>query len=60
MIPALQQQWAATNAAADQLDAELSAPLSTIASEAIDALTQTAFGERIRRASEALYVPNKS
>ncbi|WP_420141070.1 MarR family winged helix-turn-helix transcriptional regulator [Sphingomonas sp.] len=59
MIPALQRQWAATNAAADQLDAELSAPLSTIASEAIDALTQTAFGERIRRALETPGVPNE-
>lgn len=59
MIPALQRQWAATNAAADQLDAELSAPLSKIASEAIDALALTSFGERIRRAAEAPDLPNK-
>jgi DNA-binding MarR family transcriptional regulator len=58
MIPALQRQWAATNAAADQLDAELSAPLSKIASEAIEALTLTPFGERIRRAAETLDLPN--
>jgi DNA-binding MarR family transcriptional regulator len=58
-IPALQRQWAATNAAADQLDAELSAPLSKIASEAIEALTETTFGERIRRASESLGAPKK-
>jgi DNA-binding MarR family transcriptional regulator len=59
MIPALQRQWAATNAAADQLDAELAAPLSKIAAEAIDALTHTPFGERIRRAAQALDIPDR-
>lgn len=54
MIPALQRQWAATNAAADQLDAELSAPLSKIATEAIEALKLIPFGERIERAAETL------
>lgn len=53
MLPDLEAQWAAVNVAADQLDAELSAPLTQIASEAIAALTQQSFGERIRRAALA-------
>ncbi len=53
MLPALQAQWAAVNAAADQLDAELSAPLTQIAAEAIAALTHQSFGERIRQAAQA-------
>jgi len=57
MIPALERQWAATNAAADQLDSELSAPLSKIAAEAIEALTDQPFGERIRQAAQALAAP---
>ena len=52
MIPALQRQWAATNAAADELDAELSTPLSKVAAEAIEALTQRPFRDRIKRAAE--------
>ncbi|MBB5711605.1 MarR family winged helix-turn-helix transcriptional regulator [Sphingomonas xinjiangensis] len=47
MIPALERQWAATNAAADQLDAELTAPLTGILTEAIVALEHRSFGERI-------------
>lgn len=54
MIPTLERQWAATNAAAAQLDAELSVPLSRILSEAIDALNQRAFSTRIADASNAL------
>ncbi len=54
MIPDLQRQWAATNAAAAQLDAELSAPLSRIVGEAIDALTHRPFGERIQQQAQAL------
>ena len=50
MIPALRRQWAATNAAANELDAELSAPLSKVAAEAIEALTQRAFRDRIKHA----------
>ncbi|ATB39089.1 MarR family transcriptional regulator [Cystobacter fuscus] len=53
MIPALRKQWAATNAAAAQLDSELSAPLSKIAAEAIEALTRKPFGERMRQAAQA-------
>lgn len=47
MVPALQRQWAAVNAAADALDAELSAPLSGVIREAITALSQRPFGQRI-------------
>ncbi|MDH0865238.1 helix-turn-helix domain-containing protein [Mitsuaria sp. GD03876] len=51
IVPALERQWAATNAAADQLDAELSAPLSRIAAEAIEALTRQPFHDRIAKAA---------
>ena len=50
MIPALERQWAATNAAADQLDAELSVPLSPLLKEAMAALDRKPFGERIAAA----------
>jgi len=51
MIPALQRQWAATNAAAAQLDAELSSPLSVLLDEAITALHKRPYGERIAAAA---------
>jgi len=53
LVPALQRQWAATNAAAAQLDAELSAPLSAVLSEAIAALNQRPFATRIAAAAAA-------
>lgn len=53
MVPALQRQWAATNAAAAQLDAELSVPLSAVLSEAIAALDQRPFATRIAAAVAA-------
>lgn len=53
MVPALQRQWAATNAAAAQLDAELSVPLSAVLSEAIAALDQRPFATRIAAAAAA-------
>lgn len=60
MIPALQRQWSATNAAAAQLDAELSAPLSEVLGEAIAALNQRPFRERITAAAEAHASPEPS
>ncbi|QJD69934.1 MarR family transcriptional regulator [Xanthomonas campestris pv. badrii] len=51
MIPALQRQWAATNAAAAQLDAELSVPLTAILAEAIAALNERPFAHRITTAA---------
>ncbi len=56
MVPALQRQWAAVNAAADALDAELSAPLSGVIREAITALNQRSFGQRIL--AQALSAPD--
>ncbi len=53
MVPALQRQWAATNAAAAQLDAELSVPLSAVLAEAIAALNQRPFAARITAAAAA-------
>ncbi|WP_245879492.1 MarR family transcriptional regulator [Xanthomonas pisi] len=54
MIPALQRQWAATTAAAAQLDMELSVPLSAVLAEAIAALNQRSFATRICAAATAL------
>ncbi|MCC4619099.1 MarR family winged helix-turn-helix transcriptional regulator [Xanthomonas cassavae CFBP 4642] len=51
LVPALEQQWTATNAAAAQLDAELSVPLSTVLVEAIDALHRRSFATRITAAT---------
>lgn len=53
MIPALERQQAATNAAACELDEELSAPLSEILAEAISALRERSFGARIADAAKA-------
>ena len=54
MIPGLLRQWAAVNAAAEQLDTELSASLSGVVGEAIAALAQRPFGDRIRHEADAL------
>lgn len=50
MLPRLKRCWAATKAAADSLDADMSHPLSEALAEAIAALEQRPFGERIRAA----------
>ena len=52
MIPSLQRQWAAVNQAAETLDQELSAPLSGVVKEAIAALTDQPFGQRIQAAAK--------
>lgn len=54
MVPDLRRQWTATNRAAEELDAELSAPLSAVVAEALDALGDRPFGERIRAAAASL------
>jgi DNA-binding MarR family transcriptional regulator len=51
MIPALERRWQATNSAAKVLDAELSASLSELLREAIDALDRTPFAHRIDKAA---------
>lgn len=53
MIPALERQQAATNAAAAELDAELSASLTEVLGEAITALHRRRFGVRIADAVKA-------
>ena len=54
MLPAVTRQWRAVNAAAAGLDAELSAPLSTLLVETIAALERQAFGDRIAQAAGQL------
>ena len=48
LLPWLQTQWDATQRAADELDGELSHPLSAILAEAIRHLEARAFGDRIK------------
>ncbi|MDO9609688.1 MAG: helix-turn-helix domain-containing protein [Brevundimonas sp.] len=57
MIPALERQQAATNAAAAELDAELSAPLTEVLREAVDALHRRPFGARIADAAKTRTEP---
>jgi len=59
MIPALQRQWAAVNAAADDLDAELTAPLSDTIQDAIAALNRRPFRQRIMAEVQALCAPEQ-
>lgn len=47
MVPALKRQWAATSAAAQALDEELSMPLSRLLREAIEALEKRSFSARL-------------
>jgi DNA-binding MarR family transcriptional regulator len=54
LVPALEQCWAATAAAAASLEAELDHPLSVTIEQAIDALAATSFGARIRAARASL------
>ena len=59
MLPALERQWAATNVAANELDAELSFPLSALLREALGALETRSFSERIDQASKRLKTSTK-
>jgi DNA-binding MarR family transcriptional regulator len=54
MLPALERCWAATRLAAQALEDELSAPLSTVLREAIDALGKRSFTDRLDAANDAL------
>ena len=47
MVPELERVWESTNAAARELDGELTMPLSSLVQEAIRALEQRPFGARI-------------
>jgi DNA-binding MarR family transcriptional regulator len=48
MVPELKRLWATTNAAARELDSELSMPLSSLVQEAIHALEKRPFGDRLK------------
>jgi hypothetical protein len=52
-MPHLQQCWQATAAAAASLDAQLPYPLSEALADAIKALNEQSFGDRIRAARAA-------
>ena len=47
IVPELERLWESTNAAARELDGELTMPLSSLVQEAIRALEQRPFGARI-------------
>lgn len=51
MLPALERQWDATGSASYELESELSAPLSAVIGEALDALARRPFSERIAHAA---------
>jgi DNA-binding MarR family transcriptional regulator len=53
MLPALERQWAATNAAARELEGELSVPLSALLRETLEALERRSFADRIAAAAAA-------
>lgn len=48
LLPWLSRRWAATTAAASELDRELDSPLSELLRQAIDHLEQRSFADRIR------------
>ena len=52
LLPRVQECWRATRLAADSLDAELETPLSHTLAQAIEALRNRSFGERIRSARD--------
>ena len=54
LLPWLQTRWNATTKAADELDRELSYPLSEILAEAISLLEKRGFSERIQSHINAL------
>ena len=51
ILPRLEQHWAATNAAAAELEAELSHPLAATLHAAVEALDRRSFAERARALS---------
>jgi DNA-binding MarR family transcriptional regulator len=53
LMPAIEAEWAATTAAAAQLDAELPYPLSTLVEALHEALRRRPFRERIADAAAA-------
>jgi len=57
LIPRLQSQWAAVNLAADTLDQELPASLSGVVKDAVAALSEKSFGQRIQAAAKSQTAP---
>jgi len=53
-VPILKCHWAATNAASESLDQELSSPLFAVLREAIQHLEERPFGDRIAEAVQTL------
>ena len=60
MVPDLERHWAATNAAARSLEAELASPLSDVLREAIAALERRPFAARIEAAAGTLNRKSRS
>jgi DNA-binding MarR family transcriptional regulator len=54
LLPAIEAEWAATTAALEELDAELSVPLASTASELNGALARRSFRQRIADAAATL------
>lgn len=54
MLPRLERRWAATEAAARSIDADLELPLADVVAQALDALERQPFADRIRQ-SEAVH-----
>jgi DNA-binding MarR family transcriptional regulator len=54
LLPALEAEWAATAAAATELEAELSFPLSRLVDEALEALRRRPMRQRIAAAAPGL------
>lgn len=52
MLPEIERHWAATNAAARELDGELSMPLTDLLLEAVERLERRSFGDRIKDAAK--------
>ena len=57
LLPVIDAEWAATNAAAADLDAELPVPLGEIVAAVLRAIERRPMRERIRDAAEALGDP---
>ncbi|HEX5493594.1 MAG TPA: MarR family transcriptional regulator [Mycobacteriales bacterium] len=60
LLPVLEAEWVATSAAAAELEAELSVPLSRVVDEALDALRRRPMRERIAAAAPGLVTGGRS
>lgn len=60
LLPTLEAEWAATTAAATELEAELSVPLSQVVNEALDALRRRPMRARIAAVAPDLLASARS